>query len=703
MAENDFYAQLYQDVVASADSYGIFRPDAFFDIVTDYLIDAGEFDESLRAYYKPEQGGIRVDGYCGDPRDSSDSTDGKHLTLGLIVVDYNQELEVTTLTNTEMEADFKRLQKFVNRALDARFRQSLEPSSEAFGLADLIHVRWESIDRIKLFLLTNKKLSSRVDGKEADEIGGKEVLYSVWDITRLEKYVASGKEREPLIVDFDELEGGPLRALEASSPNDTNPVFLTAVPGQQLAQIYDRWGARLLEQNVRVFLQARSNVNKGIKRTLENEPELFFSFNNGITATAESADLFGDDDGLHIAKLENLQIVNGGQTTASIYSAYKNKLNLSKVFVQMKLSIIDPAKAKELVPRISQYANSQNKVSAADFFANHPYHVRMEEFSRRVVAPAKDGSFNLTKWFYERARGSYLDAQAYLTKAQKNKFRSEYPKAQTFTKTDLAKYLMVWTENAYFVNRGAQKNFSEFANKVAKSWEENDKQFNETYFKYVIAKKIIFDATGKIVQSRDWYKAGGYRSQHVVLTIAAMANSCQEMKKVVNFLGIWNRQGLTQTFEIALGIAADEAHEILMHPGEGYGNISEWAKQQKCFDALKKKKIVWNQEWLDELIGVDDQREIERESVREQSELNGIEAQTIVVEAGAQFWSDVLNWCVKEGEATDKELGILQVACKIPIKLPTDKQSIVLVQMMKRLRKGGCPYRLKSRRKRAPR
>lgn len=697
----EFYEELFQDIKTTADAYGIYLEDAFFDIVTDQLIDAGEFDEAERAFFRPAQGGIRVDGYCGDPLESAIAQEAGQGTLGLIALDFNQDTDLTTLTNTDMEADFRRLEKFLTQSLNARFRNSLEPTDPGFGLADLINTRWEKISRVRLYLLTNKKLSARVEGKKASSIDGREIVYNVWDITRFGNLVSSGRERERLIIDFNELPGGSLRALLASKPNDRYQVYLAAVPGLDLAYIYDRWGTRLLEQNVRVFLQARSNVNKGIKRTLENEPELFFSFNNGITATAEAITTEITDEGLVITGLENLQIVNGGQTTASVYAAFKAKHDLSRVYVQMKLSIVSPEAAKELVPRISEYANSQNKVSAADFFANHPFHVRIEEFSRRILAPAKDDSFDLTKWFYERARGSYRDAQAYLTPAAKRKFAKEYPKAQSFTKTDLAKYLMVWTDKAYMVNRGAQKNFAEFAKDVADAWEKNDQQFSEVYFKYLIAKKIIFDLAGKVVQSRDWYEAGGYRSQHVVLAVGALANAARTLGKSVDFLSIWNRQAVTPAFERALGQAADAAHDVLMQPGEGYRNISEWAKQPKCWNALKQKNVYWDEGWISELISLEEEREIKSEGVKDQKELNGIEAQSIVVEAGAQFWQNVLEWCKKEGEATDKERGILQYAASMPNKLPSDKQSIILVDLMARLRKNGCPYRLKSRRRRS--
>ena len=696
----EYYEELFQDIKTTADAYGIYLEDAFFGIVTDQLVDAGEFDEVERAFFRPSQGGMRVDGYCGDPLDSAVAQDSGQGTLGLIALDFNQNTELVTLTNTEMEADFRRLEKFLSKSLDSKFRASLEPTDPGFGLADLISARWGKVSRVKLYLITNKKLSSRVEGKSVASIDGREIIYNVWDITRFGNLVTSGREREKLIINFNELPGGALRALFASRPSDRNKVYLAAVPGLDLATIYDRWGTRLLEQNVRVFLQARSNVNKGIKRTLENEPGLFFSFNNGITATAEAIATDEQDGGLVITSLENLQIVNGGQTTASVYAAYKAKHDLSKVYVQMKLSIVGPEDAKELVPRISEYANSQNKVSAADFFANHPFHVRIEEFSRRILAPARDDSFDLTKWFYERARGSYRDAQAYLTPAAKRKFKKEYPKAQTFTKTDLAKYVMVWTDKAYLVNRGAQKNFAEFAKDIAVAWEKNERQFSEIYYKFLIAKKIVFDLAGKVVQSREWYEAGGYRAAHVVYAIGAMANAARAYGKCVDFLSIWNHQGVTPAFERALGQAADAAHEALMQPGEGYRNITEWAKQPKCWVAVKQVEVEWDKEWVSELIDPAEEKEITKEGARSQKELNGIEAQTIVLESGAQFWRDVLAWCEKEGEASDKERSILRLAAAMPSKLPSDKQSIVLVGLMARLRNVGCPLRIKARRRR---
>lgn len=697
---DEFYNDLFQEIVAWADADGVFKEDSFFEIVSDYLIEAGEFPEAERAYFYPDKSGIRVDGYCGDPLENKDAAGLNEGALGLIIIDLNQSQDIVTLTNADMNKAFKRLTKYIEKSMDDKFRNSLEETDPGFGLADLINTRWSNISRIKLFLLTNKVISSRIDGMEEGSILDKPVTYSVWDLSRLHRLIESGQEREPLEINFSELPSGPIRALLASSPNAKEKVYLAAIPGTDLAQIYDKWGTRLLEQNVRVFLQARSNVNKGIKNTLEHDPEHFFSFNNGITATAEGVTTESSDDGLVITHLDNLQIVNGGQTTASIYAASRSKHDLAKVFVQMKLSVINPEEAKELVPKISEYANSQNKVSAADFFANHPYHQRMEDFSRRIYAPAKAGSFHETKWFYERARGQYRDAQAYLTAAQKKKFVAEYPKEQVFSKTDLAKYLMVWGDKPYFVNRGAQKNFAEFAKIIAKEWEEHETRFNEYYFRCLVAKKIIFRAAEKTVSESEWYEAGGYRSQHVVLALAILANGATKRDKVVDFARIWNEQSISDAFKEALQSAADVAHEILMNPGEGYRNISEWAKQSKCWQNAIAVDIDWPVEWVNELISPEEEKENQIEGNKEQVQLNGIEAQEQVIEMGAQFWKKVLAWCLESGEGSDKEIGILNAAANMTsTKIPSDKQSVILIRLMQRLRAINCPYKLRRRRR----
>ncbi len=492
----EYHKELFQEVHSLADASGWFVKDAFFNVLATILTDAGEVEATDRVHYVSPRG-IRVDGYGGDPRES----DG---TLSLIIADLSQSQEIATLTATDMNAIFRRLHNFLERSLDERFRNSLEESTLAFGLADLIAKRWPDISKVRLFLMSNRVPSSRVDSREAGELHGIPVTYSVWDIGRAHRYVMSGREREDTEIRMDEF-GGPLVVLPAQAGTTGHESYLAVVPGIQLARIYDRWGPRLLEQNVRVFLQARGKVNRGIRNTITNEPGMFFAYNNGITATAESMETKESPDGLLLTAMRNFQIVNGGQTTASIHEALLNKADLGRVFVQMKLSIVDQQGALKIVPRISEYANTQNRLSAADFFSNHPFHVRMEGFSRRLYAPSRDGSFRESKWFYERARGQYQDARGHCTAAERARFDLEYPKRQVLTKTDLAKFLNVWRGIPEVVSRGAQKNFADFASFIGSEWNRRPDDFNEMYYREAVAKAIVFRAVEELVGEQPWY------------------------------------------------------------------------------------------------------------------------------------------------------------------------------------------------------
>ncbi|NEG69934.1 AIPR family protein [Bifidobacterium choloepi] len=688
-----FAEELFHEVTSESDSKGIWKEEAFFWYTTDLLIDTGEINDAEYAPYASLDGRVRVDGYCGDPLESRSTADpSEPLTLGLIILDFHQGNDLEKLNARDMNSRFQRLMRFLEKARDTSWRRSLTPTDPAFGLAEMISTRWNQISKISLYLVTNKELSSRVDGKSAGLYEGKTIAYSVWDLRRLAALVSASGEREPLEVRFDQKPLEPVKTLLASAPDSDNDVYLAAIPGEDLARIYDRWGARLLEQNVRVFLQARSKVNKGIRNTLLYQPGMFFSFNNGITATAEQIETKQTPEGLKILALDNLQIVNGGQTTASIHAAYRAGKDLSQVFVQMKLSIIEPKEAKSLVPLISEYANSQNAVSKADLFSNHPFHTKIEGFSRRILAPAKEGSFTQTKWFYERARGQYNDAQAYLSSAEKRKFLEEYPKNQRFDKTQLAKYEMSWTDRPNFVNRGAQKNFAEFARIVDSQWEKDDLQFNEMYFKTLVAKKIVWDATEHQVPRMEWYEIGGYRAQHVAFTIGLLAHAAKSQGKQVNFGAIWQNQGIDESFTHAIEQAADVVHDVLMHPAPGYRNISEWAKQEKCWARIKEADVVWDSVWLAKLVSPEELYQERQQSRRQQREDTGIENVRTVVNAGTTFWKEVENWLRAEAEGSEKERNCIHLAAQG--KVLTDHQSKVVLGCLQRLESVGCPYRL---------
>ena len=688
MTIEEFAQEFLQDVLAESDADGEFLEDIFFQKCCEHLMEAGELDAADRApYLGPPGRGIRVDGYGGDP--AADASD----TLSLLVLDFQPSPEIGRLVGTEMNAIFRRLMNFLRHSLDRKWRDALEETSPAFGLADLIASRWNRLGRVRLFLITNRVLSERVDGRAAEDLDGRAITYSVWDIQRLYRQATSGHGREDIEIDLEEDFGGPLAVLPARQSDAAHETYLAILPGTVLADIYNRWGARLLEQNVRVFLQARGKVNKGIRMTLENEPTMFFAYNNGITATAEAVEIDEDRGRLLLRRLKNFQIVNGGQTTASIHAAARAKVDVSRTFVQMKLSVVDQEQATRLVPRISEYANSQNRVNAADFFANHPFHVRIEGFSRRIFAPSPDGTFRESKWFYERARGQYADARAGLTAAQRRKFDMENPRRQLFTKTDLAKFMNVWEGRPHEVSLGAQKNFAEFAKRIGPAWKKGPDDFNESWYREAIAKAIVFRTTERLVSVQPWYQ-GGYRANIVAYAIAKTAHDVREEGRAVDFQGIWRRQETTPAMEAALTLAAEKSHDVLIDPPHGLRNVTEWAKKQACWECVRNVDVSWPASFWDELISTEERQEEARGARREQRELNGIERQIAVVNAGAAFWTDVLAWGRERGLLTPTELGILGVV--VAGKTPSERQSSRVIEALSKLQSEGYTGDLRS-------
>lgn len=679
-ALRDFHEELFQDVLARADAGGAFLEDSFFEVFTEYLVDAGEIETADRAFYLGARG-VRVDGYGGDPRDS----DG---VLVLLVSDFQQSDDLETLTASELTAINNRVVNFAKKARDVSFRDSLEEATPYYGLADTIASTWSSINKIRILLMSNRLLSSRVDGVPASDIDGVPVTYNVWDLGRLHRYVLVGREREDIEIDLVGDFGGAVPALPASLSGADYEAYLLVMPGRQLASIYDRWGARLLEQNVRVFLQARGGVNKGIRVTLEKSPEMFFAYNNGISATAESIEVESKSGATRIVGIRNLQIVNGGQTTASVHAAMVRKVDLSAVAVQVKLSIINPERTNEVVPKISEYANSQNRVSPADFFSNHPFHVRIETLSRRVFAPAADGSFKQSKWFYERARGQYLDARSRMSGKKLKEFDLEYPRKQLFSKTDLAKYAALWDGKPDLVSKGAQKNFAAFAGQVASQWDKDDSVYSETYFKHLVAKAIVFRAVEGLVTKQPWYD-GGYRANVVAYAISKLSFDLSKGHEQFDFDYVWKHQRLSNEMELALVASATAVHEVLINPAAGKSNVTEWAKQQACWDRVQRLAVDYPLELEQISISGQDYRAAVRDGAKVQQIDSGIEAQSKVVVAGGTFWAEARAWAVQNKHISPKESDVLAICASIPRKLPTEAQAQLALTVLARLESEG--------------
>jgi AIPR protein len=676
----DFFHDFRQELLARAEANSTYQLEAFMEMVSDELIETG-FVEGFEYCHYRAQRGVRVDGYWFDDEGS----------LAIFGADFESRRELETLTRTDVDAAFKRLSNFFEASLQGKLQPDI--TTPEYSLIRQITDHRNMLRQVNLFLTSERVLSDRFQSFADGEISGFRATYHIWDMARFQRQRSSRGHKEPLDIDFVELFGDGINCLPANLGSNTYQSYLIVMPAPILTALYERYSARLLEQNVRTFLQARAQVNKGIRVTILNEPQMFFAYNNGITATAQKVETRIANGGLQIVRITDLQIVNGGQTTASLFHTQRrDKADVSGVFVQMKLSVIDSEQSEMVIPRISEYANTQNRVNAADFFSNHPFHVRMAEFSRRIWAPAQQGAQRETKWFYERARGQYLDAQSKLTMGEQKRFKAEYPKTQMFTKTDLAKFENVFDDHPRWVNLGSQKNFGRYADRIGKEWEKVSDGFNELYFRRAVARGILFRTTERLVSEQPWYN-GGYRANIVAYTLSMLGEITKRRKTTVNYQKIWATQRVDEVLINALGIIATFVNEDIIYPPPGISNISEWCKREGCWTRLAGQaddiaehlpEDFWNG-----LISSEDNLHEAKTARQNQKIENGIEVQRQVFEVPQKQWSRILIEGKNRSLFTPKEVDILRIAEQMPTKIPTEKQSAVLIEILDKARQEG--------------
>ncbi|MDF7806095.1 AIPR family protein [Pontiellaceae bacterium B12219] len=666
---DDYYKNFMQDLVARSGADGNYLESVFTERMCDFLVEQAILQNYTVAEYK-KAGGSGVAGVRLDAYNYNEETE----VLSLIISDFRAGKTADTLKNTEIKKLFLLAERFLSNCATDDFFQSLEESTPGYTAAREISERRMVTARVQFFLVSNSVLS-----KSAKDIASsdKNWSYQVWDLGRIARIEESGKAREDMVVPFED--GIP--CLPAFTGSENCRSFLLALPGELIASLYDEYGERLLEQNVRTFLQFRGKVNKGMRNTVQNEPEMFFAYNNGLTTTAEDVEF--DTSTNTLKSITNLQIVNGGQTTASLFtSKRKHQHDLSKVYVQVKLTVITPSEVESVVPRISEYANTQNKVNAADFFSNHPFHLLVEKFSRRLWAPSS-GSQE-THWFYERARGQYANAYANMTKSKQNEFLRMNPKHQMFTKTDLAKYIYSFEQRPHIVSKGAQFCFAQFASDIGKKWEKSEKQFNELYFKSAIAKAIIFKSLDKQIMNQPWY--GGYKANIVTYSLAKLSNMIDATGYHLDYLKIWQNQAISPAMNSLLLEIAEEVNETIQ---DTEANVTQYCKQELCWQKVQRLDIEFSSEVYDDLLGAEAEREQAREAERDQGELNVIEALTYVVEKGGTFWRGILEWNEETHVLSPKEVGILKTAAAIPNKVPSDAQAKILLKIESRAAQEG--------------
>lgn len=683
MDAQEFRKDFLENIKAEAVTTGEGSCATFVSNMAQYLVDAEVISDFVPSFYVGTGKGskkYRIDGYALDEFD---------YTMSLIIADYDGS-KSRTLTKTGIRQNISRLSYFVGQVYNSRLYKEIEISTPCSDLIDLLRTNKERIRKYRFLIFTDADLSNSVKTLDNIEFESVQAECQIWDIERLFRVCSSDIGRQTIEINFRNYDPEGIPCLEASYTESLEyKSYLCIIPGYVLADIYDQFGSQLLEGNVRSFLSTKVAVNKKIRETIMRCPTMFFAFNNGVSATAMDVTIETSDKGNFITSAKDFQIINGGQTTASLSNTrHKDKKDLSGIYVQMKLTQIgkmDQDRATELIRNISRSSNSQNKVSDADFFATHPFHVRMEQFSRRIFAPAVEGAQYETKWFYERARGQYLQAQMRMTPAKKKQFILQNPKGKVVTKTDLAKVRNTWNGLPQVVSKGAQTNFMRFAELIDEAWTDNDMIFNERYYQESVALTILFKHTEGLIPKQFWYEQG-YRANIVTYSIALfhLLIYHQYRDKVLDLMSIWNRQEVPKAVTEALELISEKVFYKITDSNRPTINVTQWCKRDACWKGVQEMDIELPKSIKLVLIDKSAVKVAEREARADQRIVSGVEVQKKVLQFNAEQWKAILKFVKGRHLVSPEEETALKTACKLPSKLPNSYQCQQLLIVLER-------------------
>ena len=639
--------------LAYSDEDGASKEDKFTEYIMEILGEAGE-TEGIRLcpYVKEnrfENIDLKINGYSIE--DGFESVD-------LFITHYSDTNEIYSLRKPEFDGLLKWSTKFLNAALKGHLDE-IEPSTEAYGLASLMKKHNKDFIRINIFIISNGNIP--FDAPKTKIKGFNDLLINVhiWDLERLHRLSQSKYNREPIEIDFKETLGVTIPCLEMPSKNDLYECYLAIVSGGTLAALYKNYGTRLLESNVRAFLQQTGKVNRGIRDTIRHNPEMFLPYNNGLATTAIDVKTEQIQGQNFITSVKDFQIVNGGQTTASLFHTFKKfKSDLSEVFVQMKLTVIkDEEKKSEMVPNISRYANSQNKVSELDLSSNNAFLIKLEELSRTTYAIDPDDRNKQSIWFFERVKGQYKESlNKEPTPGKQRAFKLKYPTSQKILKSEVAKYMNIYNRIPFHVSKGAQKNYNIYLREVEKEFKK--KKPTRIMWEDIVANALLFKATDKLFGRKDQDPIGDTNiKSHTVAYTLSLLHELTDGK--IDLGKIWTKQLIDESFKKELKKGLIYVYKFFTSLNVLL--ISEAAKSEKTWvRLLEQKKCPFDLNILKTYL-------IDEKEYKLRYEENGYDSSEFlkydnlkrISDLGLRFWDGLFKYNIKANILSQYEDNML--------------------------------------------
>lgn len=645
----DIIASCQNDLESSTEYPQVIFFEKFEDILEDNNVFSGldfHYFESKNSSRKYRQ--MHIDYGMVDNTDNS---------INLLTVDYDPS-HISTITNDKRDDMYWKMVSFIANVKKGYFQENNLESDPIYSFVTEIIRKLPTTDNLNLFILSSNVKSNTLKELplQTVDIGGKEVnvVLKIIDIQYLFNSSLSTRKTDPVNIIVSDINNGKvtgIKCLPANIQGDGYEAYLAVLPGDFLSEVYRLYGGRLLEKNVRSFLSVRGNVNKGIRNTIRTEPDKFFTYNNGIACTASSIKTENKNDGLYITELNDLQIINGGQTTASLRNAVLTDkdhiVDLTKVFVPMKLTVLDESIPDDerdiMVGNISKYSNSQNKVSNSDLNSNSPFYVQLEKLSRRIYTPTMtDG--HQTRWYFERSRGQYERDQMELTDAKRKQFKAYNPRNQMMKIVDIAKFYNSVNERPFEVSWGGQMNAEDFQLTMQKIYEKNPVFVNDHFFKLIVSYGILFQKSREIIRNTDTYaQHSGILAQVVPYTISMLMHLVRDMKLDLDWKDIWNKQDLPQLLKDEIKSLGKWVINVLVDPSREKDNVGEWAKLDKCWKNMLSRKYVLNPELSSILVSPQEEKADALSAKKEAKLTRSVDLGLYVFKLGAKYWQDVLN------------------------------------------------------------